>query len=204
MSAWEIETAFVDRDGTINADHPTGGWNASWDDITFLPRAKEAIRLLNDLGLRVFVVTNQRGIALGLMTAADVDEIHRRMALELAGAGATVDGFYYCPHDRGSCDCRKPDVGLFRQAQRDFPDVELARSVMIGNAGIDMEAGRRIGARRIFIEDETEEPGEVDLVVPSLWDAASSLAERVPPRPRSRDQGASTRLPRVPGAIWDR
>jgi histidinol-phosphate phosphatase family protein len=203
-AAWEIDTAFVDRDGTINADHPTGGWNASWDDITFLPRAKEAIRLLNDLGLRVFVVTNQRGIALGLMSAADVEEIHRRMALELAGAGATVDGFYYCPHDHGECDCRKPDVGLFRQAQRDFPDVDFPRSVMIGNAGFDMEAGRRIGARRIFIEEDGEDPGEVDLAVPSLWEAARALTERISPRPQTRERAASTRLPRSPGALWDR
>ena len=150
------------------------------------------------------MVTNQRGIALGVLTAAGVEEIHRRMTLELAGAGATVDGFYYCPHDHGECDCRKPDVGLFRQAQRDFPEVDFARSVMIGNAGFDMEAGRRIGARCIFIEDEGEEPGEVDLVVPSLWDAASSLAERIALRPGSRMQAASTRLPRAPGALWDR
>ena len=102
--SWQIETAFLDRDGTINADHPTGGYNANWDDITFLPRAKEAIRLLNDLGLRVFVVTNQRGVALGRMTAEDVEEIHRRMALELAGAGATVDRFYYCTPEVDS-DC---------------------------------------------------------------------------------------------------
>lgn len=202
--SWEVETAFVDRDGTINADHPGGGWNSSWEQIAFLPRAKEAIRLLNDLGLRVFVVTNQRGIALGEMTAADVDEVHRRMALELAGAGAHVDGFYYCPHDKDSCDCRKPDVGLFRQAQRDVPEIDFARSVMIGNSDFDMEAGRRIGARCIFIEEDGMNPGAVDLAVPSLWDAATALAERIAPVPGRREPGPSTGPPRAPSALWDR
>ena len=202
--SWDVTAAFVDRDGTINADHPTGGWNYRWEEMAFLPRAKEAVRLLNDLGLRVFVVTNQRGVAIGEMTAADVEEVHRRMALELAGAGAHVDGFYYCPHDKDSCDCRKPDVGLFRQARRDVPEVDFARSVMVGNSDFDMEAGRRIGARCIFIEEDGTDPGPVDLVVASLWDAAVALAERIVPRPRPRTRGAETRLPRAPGAIWER
>jgi D-glycero-D-manno-heptose 1,7-bisphosphate phosphatase len=204
MSAWEVETAFVDRDGTINVDATEGGYIESWDELSFLPRAKEAIRLLNDLGLRVFVVTNQRGVALGRMSAETVEEIHRLMALELAGIGATVDGFYYCPHDYGECDCRKPDIGLFRKAQADFPDVDFSRSVMIGNTGIDMEAGRRAGSHRIFVGDETSDAGEVDLAVPSLWDAACALAERISPRPQARERAASTRLPRSPGALWDR
>src|SRR5207302_2049823 len=152
---------------------------------------------------RVFVVTNQRGVALGRMTAEDVEEIHRRMALELAGAGASVDGFYYCPHEVDSCDCRKPEIGLFLQAQRDFPEVDFARSVMIGNGGFDMEAGRRVGARRIFVEDEDQTPGKVEPVVPSLWAAANALSERIEPRP-PRERAPSTRLPRSPGAIWER
>ncbi len=204
MSAWEIETAFVDRDGTINVDATEGGYIESWDEFSFLPRAKEAIRLLNDLGLRVFVVTNQRGVALGKMSTGAVEEIHRLMALELAGIGATVDGFYYCPHDYGECACRKPDIGLFRKAQADFPEVDFARSVMIGNTGIDMEAGRRAGTRCILAGDETSDTGEVDLMVSSLWEAACALAERISPRPQGRERAVSTRLPRSPGSIWDR
>ena len=204
MSVWDVETAFVDRDGTINVDAAEGEYIESWDEFNFLPRAKEAIRLLNDLGLRVFVVTNQRGVALGRMSAGDVEEIHRLMALELAGVGATVDGFYYCPHDHGECDCRKPGIGLFHQAQRDFPEVDLSRSVMIGNTAIDIEAGRNAGSRCILVGDESGDAGEVDLAVPSLWEAARTLAERIPPRLQTRERAASTRLPRSPGSIWDR
>src|SRR5205085_3377298 len=142
-----------------------------------------------------------RGIALGRMSAEDVEDIHRRLALELAGAGAIVDGFYLCPHDKGVCDCRKPGIGMFEQAKSDFPELEFARSVMIGNTWIDMEAGRRIGARTIYV-DELEDPGEVDLAVPSLWDAATALAERIAPRPGMRDRPAPTGPPRAPGALW--
>jgi D-glycero-D-manno-heptose 1,7-bisphosphate phosphatase len=202
--SWELETAFVDRDGTINVDATEGDYIRSWELFEFLPRAKEAIRLLNDLGLRVVLVTNQRGIALGRMTAEAVDEIHRRMAQELAGAGATIDGFYLCPHDKGECDCRKPGTGLFQQAKCDFPQIDFGRSVMIGNTWIDMEAGRRVGARTIYVDEGREDPGEVDLVVPSLWEGASRLAERIAPRPGARERGASTGPPRAPGALWDR
>lgn len=200
--SWDVTTAFVDRDGTINVDASEGDYIRDWGVFAFLPRAKEALRLLTDLGLRVVVVTNQRGIALGRMRLEAVEDIHARMGRELAGAGATVDGFYLCPHDKDVCDCRKPGVGLFEQARHDFPEIEFGRSVMIGNTWIDMEAGRRAGARTVFVDEGKEDPGDVDLVVRSLWEAASALADRVDPRPRER--ALPTGPPRAPNALWDR
>jgi HAD superfamily hydrolase (TIGR01662 family) len=89
-----------------------------------------------------------------------VDEINRRL-LELP-----VAAVYVCPHEKGTCDCRKPGTGLFLQAQRDFPEIEFARSVVIGDAPSDMAAGEALGCRTILV-------GEPPL--PSLWDAADML-----------------------------
>lgn len=154
-------TAFLDRDGTINAKAPEGDYVTSWDEFAFLPGAEEAVRLLADAGWRVVVVTNQRGVALGRMSMADVDEIHRRMRERLA-----VDAVYVCPHERGTCDCRKPVPGMLLQAMRDDPGIDPETSVMIGDAESDMEAGRRFGARTILV-------GAPPL--PSLLDAARRL-----------------------------
>ena len=153
-------TAFLDRDGTINAKAPEGEYVTSPAGFHYLPRAEDAIRLLAGAGWRVVVVTNQRGIALGRMTAGAVDEINRRL-LELP-----VAAVYVCPHEKGTCDCRKPGTGLFLQAQRDFPEIEFARSVVIGDAPSDMAAGEALGCRTILV-------GEPPL--PSLWDAADML-----------------------------
>ena len=153
-------TAFLDRDGTINVKAPEGEYVTSPAEFRYLPGAEDAIRLLAGAGWRVVVVTNQRGIALGRMTAGAVDEINRTL-LELP-----VAAVYVCPHEKGTCDCRKPGTGLFLQAQRDFPEIEFARSVVIGDAPSDIAAGEALGCRTILV-------GEPPL--PSLRDAAEML-----------------------------
>lgn len=143
-------TAFLDRDGTINEKAPggSGSYVTSWDDFRFLPGAIEAMELLRAAGWRIVVVTNQRGIALGTMTREQVDELHRRLT-----ALAPVDAVYVCPHDEGECDCRKPEVGLFRAAQRVDPGIDFAQSVVFGDSQSDIEAGQRIGARTVQVGD---------------------------------------------------
>jgi D-glycero-D-manno-heptose 1,7-bisphosphate phosphatase len=152
--------AFLDRDGTINVKAPEGEYVTAPEQFAFLPGAERAIRLLAAAGWRVIVVSNQRGIALGRMTAADVEAVNARMA------HLPIDGIFVCPHDRGECDCRKPGTGLFRQALERFPGIEVERSVMIGDADSDMEAGRAIGARTFRV-------GAPPL--PSLLDVAEDL-----------------------------
>jgi histidinol-phosphate phosphatase family protein len=140
------KAAFLDRDGTINVKPPEGEYLESVAGLRYLPGAEEAVRMLAEDGWRVIVVTNQRGIALGVMSREAVDEIHDRLRSDLP-----IDGIYVCPHDEGVCDCRKPGVGLFRQAQADFPEIDLAQSVMIGDSPRDMEAGRRAGCRTFLV-----------------------------------------------------
>jgi D-glycero-D-manno-heptose 1,7-bisphosphate phosphatase len=152
--------AFLDRDGTINVKAPEGEYVTSWGGFRFLPGAVEAIGLLRQAGWRVVVVTNQRGIALGRMSAEAVDEIHRRMRDE-----APVDAIYVCPHERGVCDCRKPGTRLLTDAVRDL-SLSLDGAVMIGDAESDMEAGRRLGIRTIRVGEPPR---------PSLLEAVRGL-----------------------------
>jgi D-glycero-D-manno-heptose 1,7-bisphosphate phosphatase len=161
MSSSASRTAFLDRDGTINVKAPEGDYVKSWDEFRFLPGAREAIALLREAAWRVVVVSNQRGVALGRMSATDVEDIHRRMRER-----APVDAVYWCPHDRGVCECRKPGVKMFTDAERDFPGLDLTAAVVIGDAESDMQAGRRIGARTIRVGEPPR---------PSLLEAVRAL-----------------------------
>jgi len=132
-----------------------------WEHFDLLPGVAEAIAALNRKGLLVVVVTNQRGVALGLYSSTDVEGIHERLQLTLAESGAHVDGFYFCPHDKRQCDCRKPGPGLFTQAKADFPEITPESSVIIGDSLSDIEFGRNLGLQTVFIEGhrEHQKPG---------------------------------------------
>jgi D-glycero-D-manno-heptose 1,7-bisphosphate phosphatase len=121
----------------------------------------EALARMSSAGLTLIVITNQRGIALGRMTVQDLEAIHLQMRADLARVGGRLDAIYYCPHDKNQCDCRKPGIGLFQQAMRDFPQIDAANSVVIGDSLSDIEAGRKLGMRTIFINGDpaVQKPG---------------------------------------------
>ena len=174
-----IITAFLDRDGVINRKLPEGDCVKSRQEFEFLPGVFDALRSLKQREFRLIVVTNQRGVALGKLLEADLQEIHREMMAELRQAGAALDAIYYCPHHRNTCECRKPQLGLFQQAQRDFPDIEFSRSFMIGDSDVDMEAGQRLGCKNVLIASAGADIAEalakdhikIDFSAPSLLDA---------------------------------
>lgn len=184
-----VKSVFLDRDGVINRGGP-GRYVTSWEEFEFLPGAKDALARLCAARLRPFIVTNQRGVARGLLSKAELDDIHRRMLAELEQTNARIEGIFVCVHDEGECSCRKPQAGLFLRAQEQFPDIEFASSVVIGDSLSDMEAGTRLGCRTILITQEVkpevivEEARRrgivVDRVAESLWDAA---VRHLPPRP---------------------
>lgn len=109
----DLRTVFLDRDGVLNEKMPEGSYVTSCEELHLLPGVEEAIARLNNAGLRVVVVSKQRGIALGLYTVANVNAIHSALQDSLAKHGAHVDGFYFCSHDKGQCNCRKPKPGLY-------------------------------------------------------------------------------------------
>lgn len=108
--------------------------------------------MLNDAGYLTLIVTNQRGVARGIMTMKDVDDIHQYMCDELEKIGAHIDGIYVCPHNYGQCHCRKPDIGLFLQAEEDF-NIDKSKSWMVGDSESDFESGQRYGVNTIRTEN---------------------------------------------------
>jgi D-glycero-D-manno-heptose 1,7-bisphosphate phosphatase len=178
-----VETVFLDRDGVLNQKMPEDRYVTRWDEFHLLPGAMEAIHLLNQAGIRVIVVSNQRGVALGLYNEEDVQAIHSELQSLLNAHGAHVDGFYFCPHDRGTCNCRKPKPGMFEQAAADFPAISAARSLMIGDSKSDIEFGRRLGMNTAFIggDPHNQSPGAdaahqlANMRYPSLYEAITDL-----------------------------
>jgi D-glycero-D-manno-heptose 1,7-bisphosphate phosphatase len=153
-----IHFVFLDRDGVLNRKAAEGSYITSLEQLELLPGVEEAIAQLNRSGRKVIVVTNQRGIALGLYSEADLHALHDRLRTHLAAHGAHLDGIYYCPHDHGQCDCRKPQPGLFEQAFHDFPDASASNSVMVGDSLSDIEAASRLGMRSILVADPADPP----------------------------------------------
>lgn len=138
---------FLDRDGVINRKPPEGDYVRRWADFEFLPGVIEALQHLAARGRGpLIVVTNQRGVALGFMTRGDVDDIHDRMTSALANVGVPLAGIEVCPHERGTCDCRKPGIALFLEAVRRDPAIDVRRSAVVGDSISDLEAAHRLGA----------------------------------------------------------
>jgi D-glycero-D-manno-heptose 1,7-bisphosphate phosphatase len=178
---------FIDRDGTINEEKE---YLFRRDDFVFIPGAPQAIRLLNDAGFLVIVVTNQSGVARGYYTEEDVHQLHRHIAADLEQFGARVDAWFYCPHHpagRGSyalpCRCRKPLPGMLLEAAGRFA-IDLESSIMIGDKLVDVEAGAAAGCRSILVrtgygsEEEHRCRSSVE-VFDDLLSAAESLTRPV-------------------------
>jgi D-glycero-D-manno-heptose 1,7-bisphosphate phosphatase len=144
-------TAFLDRDGTINRPPPAGDYVRAPEGMRLIPGASDAVRRLNEAGWRTVIVTNQRGIARGLMSEGDLERVHERLIELLSEGGATIDRIYHCPHEEGSCACRKPRTGLLQRARDDDPEITFERAVLIGDSQSDVDAGRSAGIRTVSI-----------------------------------------------------
>jgi D-glycero-D-manno-heptose 1,7-bisphosphate phosphatase len=163
---------FLDRDGVINRNAPEGQYVTNWEDFHILPGVAEGIALLNREGFSVIVVTNQRCVAKGLITAADLEKMHRRMSEFLARAGAIINAIYYCPHETESyCNCRKPAPGMLLDAARSR-GIELRASWMIGDSETDVEAGKNAGCKtaRLTATNDTFDEAERHPITPSRAD----------------------------------
>ena len=146
---------FLDRDGTINeeADYLT-----SPDGIRLISGSADAIRDANNLGLKVIVITNQSGIARGLLTEQQLSEVHNSLVAKLRDRGAHIDAIYYCPHHpefgpaqyRMECDCRKPNTGMLDRAVKEF-NIDLKKSFIIGDKMTDMQTGNNAGTTTVLV-----------------------------------------------------
>jgi D-glycero-D-manno-heptose 1,7-bisphosphate phosphatase len=146
---------FIDRDGTLNEDI---GYVSTPDELILYPWAAEAVRLVNHSGFKAIVITNQSGIARGMYGEETLRSIHARMIEELAREGARIDAVYYCPHHpdigavdyRKACDCRKPRPGMLDAAAREH-NIELTRSLVIGDKSSDIMLAENAGARSALV-----------------------------------------------------
>jgi len=162
---------FLDRDGVINK-RLMDDYVKSIKEFEFLPEAAEAFKIFSEKFGRVFIITNQRGIARKLMTVEDLTSVHDFMVQKIKQAGGKVDGIYYCPHDRNqNCGCRKPDIGSALKAQKDFPEVDFKKSIMVGDTSSDIQFGENAG---MFTVKITEKPYEY-LKFASLKEFAAAL-----------------------------
>jgi D-glycero-D-manno-heptose 1,7-bisphosphate phosphatase len=171
-----LSAVFVDRDGVVNRKAPEGDYVKTWDEFAFLPRALDGLRALAALDVPVVVVTNQRGIARGRMSEADLDEIHRRMLAEVRAAGGRIDAIYHCPHE-GGCACRKPGTGMFEQAAREH-GIALGEAAVLGDRATDMQAAEAIGALKLLVGGADEPMPPVDHAAADLAAAAAWLQRR--------------------------
>jgi D-glycero-D-manno-heptose 1,7-bisphosphate phosphatase len=148
---------FLDRDGTLNVEK---GYIRNTDQVELYTGAAPAVRRLNDADILAILATNQTGAARGYYTIEHVHALNRRVAeLLTKQAGARLDAVYYCPHYKDgivpeftkNCDCRKPAPGMILQAARDFPDIDLANSFVVGDKATDITFARNAGCRGILV-----------------------------------------------------
>ncbi|MGO8707035.1 MAG: D-glycero-alpha-D-manno-heptose-1,7-bisphosphate 7-phosphatase [Terracidiphilus sp.] len=172
------KAAFLDRDGVINVKAPEGQYVTRWEEVRFLPGVPAAISRLNKSGFRVIVISNQRCVAKGLVTSAEVEALHRKISKELADLGAIIDAVYFCPHDtEPACSCRKPAPGMLLQAAKDH-QIDLGISWMIGDSDADVAAGKNAGCKTALIARRTNFSASVpDLHAESLLQATERIFE---------------------------
>lgn len=195
----QMKAVLLDRDGVINAllHHEDAGvidGPFTLSQFRLLPRVPEAIRLLNDLGLKIAIVSNQPGIAKGHLKLETLKLFEDAMLNGIRIAGGRIDRVYYCFHHpeaqlpelRQSCRCRKPGTGMLEQASQDL-DSRLNQCYMIGDGISDIQAGLHAGCRTIFIgrwkceicqftQDSDVRP---DLVAKDLWEACHIIQSEI-------------------------
>lgn len=183
---------FLDRDGTINEELE---FISSPDDVILIPRSAEAIREANQLGLKVFVITNQSGVARGFIKEEELVKVHNKLVELLNSEGAHLDAIYFCPHHpefgvppyKMECDCRKPNSGMLRQAEKEY-NIDLKKSFVVGDRIIDVQTAHAVGATGILvltgygknqIEEIQKNNIKIDYIAEDLYDAMQFIKTKI-------------------------
>jgi len=171
-------TLFLDRDGVINYEIE-GTYVLNWKSFVFYPHAPEHIAYFNQRFQNLILATNQRGITKGLMSLADLEGIHSNMLKEIGAQGGKIDRIYFCIDAEANSPCRKPNPGMAFQAARDFPEIDLTKSIMVGNNISDMLFGKNAGMKTVFLQTTNPElplpHPEIDLHFKDLDEFARAL-----------------------------
>ena len=172
-------TLFLDRDGVINHEG-IGTYINSMEDFKFYPGSAEAFEIFSLKFKRIIVVTNQRGVGKGITEVKELHRIHENMEQEIIKHKGRLDAVYYCSDVDDSSARRKPNTGMGLEALKDFPDIDTAKAIMVGNTMSDMHFGRNMGVYTVFLpttrlkETNLSDPA-IDAVYPSLIAFAQAL-----------------------------
>jgi histidinol-phosphate phosphatase family protein len=169
-------TLFLDRDGVINKEL-RDDYVKHWEDFIFEDGALEAIAKLSGIFGRIIIVTNQRGIGIELMTDEDLSNIHEKMVAAIQETGGRIDAIYYAPAADRSDIRRKPNPTMAYEAQKDFPEIDLAKSIIVGNSISDMEFGRNAGMRTIFIDEKKKYGGEKTSIMDEISNSLNNWTD---------------------------
>lgn len=167
-------TLFLDRDGVINV-RIIDGYVTKTEEFEFMPNVLDAFKIFKDQFKRIIIVTNQQGVGKDIMTIDDVDNVHKFMIQKIENHGGKVDKIYFCPQLKSVPDnYRKPSPKMAYFAKDDFPEIDLSKSIMIGDMNSDVEFGINAGMKTIFVgnNDLTLTP---DDKFETLYDFAKTL-----------------------------
>lgn len=168
-------TLFLDRDGVINHEK-ADDYIHTWNEFSFYAGAREAIKCFSKQFKRIIVVTNQRGVGKGVTKLHDLEQIHSNMMQEIKKAGGKIDAVYFCPDLDDNSQHRKPNTGMGLQALKDFPDIDLKKSIMVGNTLSDMQFGRNLGVHTVFLTTTRPEVDIADKRIDAVYDSLLSFA----------------------------
>ncbi len=171
-------TLFLDRDGVLNKEK-NNDYIYNWNEFIFYNDVLEAMQIFNSLFYKIVIVTNQRGVGKKLMTQENLDDIHHNLKIKVEKNNGRIDAIYSCIDLNNDSINRKPNIGMALQAKHEFPNIDLSKSIMVGNKLSDMEFGRNAGMTTIFVattHPETAFPHDyIDYRLNSLFEFAKAL-----------------------------
>jgi len=175
----KYKAIFLDRDGTINEDPKDSGYVTQWDDFRFQPNVIESLKKLSDAGYKLFIISNQGGIARGFMTKGDLDNIHRRMLEKFNKQGVRFEDVLYSTDDPDKpSKTRKPAIGLFQIAAQKLA-LDKKKSFTIGDTERDLKAGKDFGTKTILVLCGKTNKDDASLFVTQPDRVCQNLAEAV-------------------------
>ncbi len=168
-----MRAVFLDRDGTIIKDMV---YLSDPERLRFLKGSIEGLKALTRAGYLLFIVTNQSGVSRGYLSLDRLHRIHRLMDQYLRREGIQIKEYAYCPHHPNErCRCRKPETFMIRRILKNYPEINLSRSFMVGDKITDVELGKRMGMKTILITDNTDNSGIADFTARNLEEAAKII-----------------------------
>lgn len=145
-----MKIIFIDRDGVINRD--LHAYVTSWDRFQFLEGSLEALKRLADNGYEIVIISNQAGVSKGDYTVEELNVINENMLKEIEKVTGKRPTVYYCIHtDEDNCNCRKPKLGLFQQAEDKLGRIDYKNTYFIGDQQRDIETAKNLGAKSILV-----------------------------------------------------